>query len=96
MDILSSIMGSTDTTDQHDSHLFDSNCKRCIGKYLPPTEAELERKTTKNVKISHKVSSAAPRSSRDISKEELDKVGLTCIFFGSLVCCALASLAWPQ
>ncbi|XP_067935635.1 death-inducer obliterator 1-like [Watersipora subatra] len=72
VDLLSSIMESGDTTPQHDAHLFDSNCKICIGKQAAPSKADLE-KASNRVKVSHEVSRSAIRSSKESSKEELDK-----------------------
>ncbi|XP_065586927.1 PHD finger protein 3 isoform X1 [Cyrtonyx montezumae] len=40
---------SPDTTSQHKNHLFDLNCKICIGRMAPPTDDDL---STKKVKVS--------------------------------------------
>lgn len=31
----------TDTTEEHSHHLFDSNCKICTGKIIPPGESQV-------------------------------------------------------
>ncbi|XP_021248313.1 PHD finger protein 3 isoform X2 [Numida meleagris] len=40
---------SPDTTSQHKNHLFDLNCKICIGRMAPPTDDDL---SSKKVKVS--------------------------------------------
>ncbi|XP_015140338.2 PHD finger protein 3 isoform X3 [Gallus gallus] len=38
---------SPDTTSQHKNHLFDLNCKICIGRMAPPTDDDLSAKKVK-------------------------------------------------
>ncbi|KFP72348.1 PREDICTED: PHD finger protein 3 [Acanthisitta chloris] len=56
---------SPDTTSQHKNHLFDLNCKICIGRMAPPTDALSAKKVKVSVGVARKQSDNEAESIAD-------------------------------
>ncbi|NXF91171.1 PHF3 protein, partial [Eubucco bourcierii] len=56
---------SPDTTSQHKNHLFDLNCKICIGRMAPPSDALSSRKVKVSVGVARKPSDNEAESIAD-------------------------------
>lgn len=61
-----------DTTDKHNLHLFDLNCKICTGKVAPVT---VEAPPQKKVKISHSISSDGSEAPKEDMRSETFRIG---------------------
>ncbi|XP_030346281.1 PHD finger protein 3 isoform X1 [Strigops habroptila] len=56
---------SSDTTNQHKNHLFDLNCKICIGRMAPPTDDPSAKKVKVSVGVARKQSDNEAESIAD-------------------------------
>ncbi|XP_068009532.1 PHD finger protein 3 isoform X3 [Melanerpes formicivorus] len=56
---------SPDTTSQHKNHLFDLNCKICIGRMAPPSDALSSKKVKVSVGVARKPSDNEAESIAD-------------------------------